>query len=134
MNSAKITNPQVDNIGFAIPINEAKEIIDDLTKYGFVKGRVRLGITGNTITQLNYEGFYIKTIENDSVLKGTKAEVGDIITHVDGVRVKSYEEMRMELAKHKVGDEITLTLLRLDSRTRQEYSFDVKCTLAESNG
>ena len=134
VNSAKITNPQVDNFGFAIPINEAKEIIDDLTKYGFVKGRVRLWITGNTITQLNYEGFYIKTIENDSVLKGTKAEVGDIITHVDGVRVKSYEEMRMELAKHKVGDEITLTLLRLDSRTRQEYSFDVKCTLAESNG
>ena len=60
--------------------------------------------------------------------------VGDIITEIDGVRVKSQTELRSELAKHEVGDQITLTLLRIDSRTRQTVELDVTVTLAESRG
>lgn len=135
VNSAKMrTELGYENMGFAIPISDAQTIINDLVKYGYVKGRVMLGITGENITQTGYEGFMIRSIDSDSVLNGTNAQVGDIITEIDGVRVKSQTELRSELAKHEVGDQITLTLLRIDSRTRQTVELDVTVTLAESRG
>lgn len=134
VNSAKIVKSGYENLGFAIPINEAKPIIDDLVKYGYVKGRVMLGITGSDVTQTGYEGFMIRSINDDSVLSGTKAQVGDIITKIDGVRVQNQKELRAELAKHSVGEQMTLTLLRVDSRTRQTSEFEITVTLTESKG
>lgn len=134
INSAKIAKTGYDNLGFAIPINEAKPIIDDLVKYGYVKGRVMLGITGSDVTQSGYEGFMIRSINADSVLSGTRAQVGDIITRIDGVRVQTQKELRSALAQHTVGDQVTLTLIRVDSRTRQTSEFVVTVTLIESRG
>ena len=51
INSAKLVDTQYEGIGFAIPINEAKPIIDQLIRYGRVTDRARLGITGIAITQ-----------------------------------------------------------------------------------
>lgn len=132
VNSAKIVLTGYEGLGFSIPINEAKDVIDDLIKYGYVTGRVSLGIMGRTVTSIGYEGFIIESINKDSTLVGTKAAVGDIITHVNGVRVTSYEEMRTELTSYEVGDTITLTLLRLDRNSRNTTDFDVTVTLQES--
>ncbi len=132
INSAKIVLTGYEGLGFSIPINEAKAIIDDLIKYGYATGRVSLGIAGRTVTSIGYEGFIIDSISNGSSLEGTTAKVGDIITHVDGVRVTDYATMRTELTKHGVGDNVTLTLLRLDNQSRTTESFDVTVKLGES--
>lgn len=132
VNSAKIVMDGYEGLGFSIPINEAKEVIDDLVKYGYVTGRVALGITGRTITSVGYEGFMIESIEPGSAMIGTNARQGDIITHVDGVRVIDYAQMRTELTSHQVGDTITLTLIRLNQQTRKVTEFDVTVVLQES--
>ena len=132
INSAKIVLTGYEGLGFSIPINEAKEVIDDLVKYGYVTGRVALGITGRTITSIGYEGFMIESIDVDSALAGTSARQGDIITHVDGVRVIDYAQMRAELTAHEAGDSVTLTLIRLNKQTRQTTEFDVTVELQES--
>lgn len=132
VNSAKIVMTGYEGLGFSIPINEAKEVIDDLIKYGYVTGRVSLGIMGRTITSIGYEGFMIDSINSDSPLKGTKAQAGDIITHVDGARVMDYAELRTELTAHKVGETVTLTLLRLDRQTRTTQEITVTIKLKES--
>lgn len=132
VNSAKIVLTGYEGLGFSIPINEAKDVIDDLIKYGYVTGRVSLGIMGRTITSIGYEGFMIESINNDSALVGTAAQAGDIITHVNGKRVTDYTEMRTELTSHDVGDSITLTLLRLDRQTRTTTEFDITVVLRES--
>ena len=134
VNSAKIVAQGYEGLGFSIPIKEAKLIIDDLIKFGYVKNRVMLGITGLDITQPGYEGFQIQTIDEKSCLKGTDARVGDIITKIDNVTVKSGTALRSELSKYKVGDKITLTLMRVDTRTGARNNFTVKCTLAEFGG
>lgn len=136
INSAKIVASGYESLGFSIPINEAKPIIDSLIEYGYVKGRVSLGITGSsyTSTNSNYNGFQIRSIGNDSSLANTEAEVGDIITHVDDVRVTDYAELRTQLSAHQVGDEVTLTLLHVNTRTRQVETIKVTCTLQESTG
>lgn len=132
INSAKIVAEEYEGLGFSIPINEAKPIINDLIKNGYVTGRVSLGITGTTVKLLNYPGFQIATIEEGSDLKNTNAKVGDIITHVDGVRVEDYSALRGELTKHKVGDKITLTLIRLSNRGVE--TLEVSCKLVANVG
>ncbi len=132
INSAKIAADGYEGLGFSIPINEAKAIIDDLTKYGYVRGRVELGITGYAVNNAVYKGFVIGSITKTSSLADTSARVGDLITAVDGVKIDGYGALRSELAKHKAGDTVTLSLLRLDSRSGQENTFTVTCTLKES--
>ncbi|MBR5134366.1 MAG: trypsin-like peptidase domain-containing protein [Clostridia bacterium] len=132
INSAKIVSEGYEGLGFSIPINEAKSVIEDLAKYGYVRNRVSLGIMGRTITSIGYEGFYIDSISQDSALAGTAAAKGDIITHVNGVRVMDYAEMRAELVKYNVGDSVTLTLIRLDRSSREVETFTVTVKLQES--
>ena len=132
INSAKIVYDGIENLGFSIPIDEAKKIIDDLVKNGHVTGRVGLGVTGYTITQIGYEGFMIYSIEKGSSLADTKVEVYDIITAVDGQKVTSRTELRSMLAKHKPGDRVTLTLKRItDQRTGETIELKETITLKE---
>ena len=132
VNSAKIVADGYEGIGFSIPINEAKVIIDDILANGYVTGRVSLGITGQTYSDSYYRGFLIYTIEDGSPMKNTEAKRGDLITAVDDVTVENYAQLRSELAKHKVGDIVTLTLLRSSNRQVQELTVSVK--LAEAKG
>lgn len=127
INSAKIVATGYESLGFSIPINEAKAIIDSLIKNGYVTGRVSLGITGTTVKLISYPGFQIASIDKESDLNNTAAEVGDIITHVNGTRVEDHSQLRSQLTKHEVGDTVTLTLIRLSNRGVQ--TFDVKCKL-----
>lgn len=136
INSAKIVASGYESLGFSIPINEAKSILESLLQYGYVKGRVSLGITGSTYTSTNsnYDGFQIMTINTDSSLAGTEAQAGDIITHVNDVRVTDYATLRAQLSTHNVGDTVTLTLLHVNSYNRQVETITVTCTLQESTG
>ena len=131
INSAKIVASGYEGLGFSIPINEAKTIIDSLIQHGYVKGRVMLGITGRT---LEGYGFRIESIGENSSLANTQAKAGDIITHVNGVRVTDYATMRSELSKYTVGNSIEMTILRVDSRTGQSNSFNITCKLKEYTG
>ncbi len=131
INSAKIAASGYEGLGFSIPINEAKVVLESLAKYGYVKGRVSLGITGQTIDNGYYQGFMIIEITKDSGLKGTEAKAGDLIVAVDDVVVTDYGTLRAELAKRKVGDKVTLKLLRSNQRTGEVTTHYVEVTLKE---
>ena len=131
INSAKIAATGYEGLGFSIPINEAKVVIDSLLKYGYVKGRVALGITGQTISSGIYKGFMIVSISENSSFKGTEARINDLIVEVDGVTITDYGTLRAELAKHQVGDQVKLKLLRSDTRTGKVTSMEITVTLRE---
>ena len=131
INSAKIAASGYEGLGFSIPINEAKKVIDSLMSDGYVKGRVALGITGKTVSSGMYQGFLIASITDGSSLQGTDAAVGDLIVAVDDTTVTDYSSLRSALSKHAVGDQVTLTLMRSDSRTGRVSSFTVPVTLKE---
>lgn len=135
INSAKIVAEGYEGLGFSIPINEAKTVLEDLVAHGYVKGRVMLGIQGNTFdTYRGYEGFLISAISENSCFIGTEAKVGDIITHVNNVRVKSYAEMREQLTSYEVGETISITLLRIQRNSPTADTVTVEITLMESDG
>lgn len=132
VNSAKIVSEEYESLGFSIPINEATVIINDLIKNGYVTGRVSLGIEGQTYTSAYYNGFLIYSINDDSPLKGTDVAVGDLLTKVNDTDVANYSQLRSALAQYKIGDTVTLTLLRNSNRKVTSYTVSVTLTEAKS--
>jgi serine protease Do len=97
--SAKV-NPDynVEGLGFAIPIDEAKIVIDDLIHYGYVKGRPTLGIEGKNIDAVNAsyydipQGFIVTKLETGSAAEKAGIMKGDIICGIEGITIKTIEE------------------------------------------
>jgi len=139
INSAKLVDTQYEGIGFAIPINEAKPIIDQLVQYGRVTDRPRLGITGIAITQSfsQYygwpQGILIVTTEEgaDISTKGLRAgEVGgDIITHIDGIETPDLDSVAKVLNGKQAGDQVELTVYRQAMQGQPSSTFTVTITL-----
>ena len=133
INSSKIVADGYEGMAFAIPVSKAQPIINELLSGGYVKGRVRLGITGQNVAMDPYgfvpaPGFMIIAIDENSAFSGTDAQVGDIITALDGESIASLDEMSNLLLKYAPGDEVTITL------NRNGTEFDVKITLLEDKG
>lgn len=138
INSSKIVATGYEGIGFAIPINIAKPVIDDLLKYGYVKGRTKIGITGQPITEAVSEikgipvGIYIWTVELGSDLAGKGVTQGDIITKIDGKPVKTFDDISDVLVTKRPGDVVTLTIFRPNTaRGTSGKSFQVDVVLQE---
>jgi len=106
-------------IGFAIPINMAKQILNDLIKKGKVV-RPWLGISAQDLTQELSEHFKVKEKEGvlvSEVHPGTGAEKaglvsGDIILSVDDKPIKNVSELVKEIQKKKVGEKVKLSIIR----------------------
>ncbi len=122
-----------EGIGFAIPINDARPIIEELITKGYVE-RPMLGISGSSITeeQAAYNnvplGLYVVQMAENGPAAKAGIRVEDIITQVDGKDVTSFSDLRDAIDSHKVGDTLTVKVYRY--KESKEYTFQV--TLASS--
>ncbi|MGF7430529.1 trypsin-like peptidase domain-containing protein [Thermoanaerobacterium thermosaccharolyticum] len=107
----------VEGMGFAIPINEAKPIIDELIKHGYVE-RPIMGVSVQEVTsqdaaQYNIPvGLYIAQVQQGSGADAAGLQAGDVITAVDGTKVDTFDSLQSIITKHKIGDTITVTFWR----------------------
>lgn len=139
INSQKIAATEFEGIGFAISINDAQPIIDDLISFGYVKGRVKIGVTIQEIDEFSARmygytpGVGVVSVEANSSAAQNGLVAGDIITQVDGEDATTNEKLSAILEKHKPGDTITLTVFR---KSLQSYQSDkelkIQVVLAES--
>ena len=140
INSAKIAETDYEGIGFAIPINEALPIIQELMQYGHVTGRAALGIQGYMINEAVAAmrrmpvGFGIEAVDPSSDLASKNVVAGDIITYINDKQVTSYDVLANELAEFKPGDTVKLTIYRSSSSGGARRSFEVNVVLIESAG
>ena len=138
--SAKIISTDYEGIGFAIPTQTAKPIIEEIITKGYISGRAKLGITGTTVDSVTSryynvpEGVQIITIEPDGCLYGTEAKVGDIIIGFKGEEITGMEDLQAMLAKSTPGDEVEIVLYRYSATGMNDKTFTVKVKLAESRG
>ena len=122
INSAKMSSAygsaSVEGLGFAIPISDAKVIIDDLINNGYVTGRPQIGITTVDVTEaysryLNIPmGVYVQSVQKDSAAEKAGLQIGDVIIDIEGEAVKTAEELNKVKNNYKAGDKVTLTVTR----------------------
>lgn len=139
INSSKLSSTQIEGIGFAIPISTAKPIVDDLIAYGYVRGRVLLGITYYPVSDAvgamsGYTpGLWVQSVREDmdAYAKGLRA--GDIITQIDGQDVRDSATVKGILSAKKPGDSVKLTVVQ-QSISGKIKTYTINVTLAEDKG
>ena len=138
VNTSKISMTYYEAMSFAVPSSTFTEVVHDLIDYGYVQGRVKLGISCSVLSDA-YEnqgipaGLQIREISSESDLNG-KAQVYDIITHCDGTRVKTLSQLQDIMFQKKPGDTITLKLYHPASATKAAKEYTVKVKLLEDKG
>ncbi|MEG2275061.1 MAG: trypsin-like peptidase domain-containing protein [Clostridia bacterium] len=125
INSAKINATGVEGIGFAIPIDDAKPIIEELIANKKIK-RPYIGIAGieidkETAKRYEYpEGIYVKTVEKGSPAEQAGVKVGDIIVKVENKKISKMDELNARKFEMKIGDKLKITVSRATKETELE--------------
>lgn len=120
INSAKINATGVEGIGFAIPIDTAKPIIEQLIQNKKV-ARPYVGITGINIDKATAEkykypqGIYVQNVEKGSPAELAGVQRGDIIIKVDGKDITTMEELNEIKYNKNIGDKLELVVSRSNS-------------------
>lgn len=146
INSMKIASTDTEGMGFSVPSSVVKEVFDSIVANGYVTGRVKLGITYAAASSYDKYSMYvaikelpsgsivIASISDDSALKDTDAQVGDLIVGVNGKEMTSTGMLAEMIENMSVGDELTLNLVRIDTQNWTQKNFDVKVKLVEDKG
>ena len=108
INTIKLSSTEVEGIGFAIAISEAKPIIDDLINNGYVSGRPLVGVS----VSANRNGLTVEQIAQGSGAEKAGMQVGDLIVKADGQSVKTSAQLNEIRDKKAPNDTLTLTVIR----------------------
>ena len=121
--NAKDSATEVEGIAFAIPINKVLDIINDLKSYGYVTGKIDLGMQLTDISSndtafyygLQKTGCYVLSVTRGSNAEQAGFRTGDLITKVNGTEVSSTTAVNKALESFKVGDSVKFTVYRSGS-------------------
>ena len=106
-----------EGLGFAIPINEAMPIIEELKEKGYVERPV-LGVSGGFLTEQGAAyyrcpvGFVVQQVSAGGGAEAAGIQSMDVITAIDGQELASYAEMSQAITNHEIGDTVTVTVWR----------------------
>ena len=116
--SSKLVSTSYDNIGFAITVNSAKPIIEELMEKGYIPDKPRIGISYYIVNaeaaKLNNveAGIYVMDISDDCNVAKTELKVGDIITEMNGKAVTDTDVVTEIMSGLKAGDSMTCKVYR----------------------
>ena len=133
--NAKSSSSDAEGLGFAIPINDAIQVAQDLLENGYVSGRPYMGITyiavtdAQTAAQLNVNAYGVYVVD---VVQGGPADkaglkAGDRIVSVDGTEIAQKDDLGTLMQQHTAGDTLSITVAR-DGQMQT-----VSLTLGEKN-
>lgn len=113
--NAKTSATSIEGIGFAIPINDAKVIIEELVKNGYVSNRATLGIYTKELSLDTSEykaGLYVKEVIDNSGAQKAGMKAYDRIVSVDGIEISTYTDLSKILKKLSPNDTIEVVVER----------------------
>jgi serine protease Do len=131
INTIKISTAGVEGLGFAIPINDAKPIVDQLRMFGYIKGRPQIGITGEQVTEPIAQqygipiGVYIIEVTAGSGADKAEIRKGDILISLADKEVKTMKDLDDIKKSYKAGDTVNAVVVR------DEAKVDLKLTFTE---
>ena len=147
INSSKIASTSYEGMGFAVPSTTVKEVFDEIVQNGYVTNRAKLGInyfpaSSNQMysmivgaNHLPSGTVVIQSVNADSALVNTDVQSGDMITKANGKDLDNVNVLADMIEESSVGDEITLTICRVDTKNNYSISeFEVTVQLVEDKG
>ena len=137
--NSKIVATTYEGLGFALTINEAKPIMQDLLSYGYVKSRPVLGITTVELNEYRAQlygaklsqGLLVSGLNEGAPVEKSGLQVSDIITKINGKNVSKVADVQQIISKFKVGDTVTATVARVNAAGGVD-SVEIKIELTES--
>ena len=138
--SSSSSSSSVEGMGYAIPVSQVKDIIDELmnreTRFPVdEEDRGYLGITSNTVLQVDSEvsemygipeGIYIRELDENSALYEAGIKEKSVIVKINGIRIKNWDDMAEEISYYEAGETITVTVSVMGNGKFEEQDFDVK--------
>lgn len=147
MNSSKIASTEYEGMGFAVPSETLQEVFTEIVKNGYVTNRAKLGITYFPATSVQMYSMLvganhlpagtliIQSVSADSDLANKDVKQGDMITKVNGKDLDSADMLADMIEKASVGDHLTLTINRVDTKNNYALSeFELEVELVEDRG
>ena len=130
--NAKDSATEVEGIAFAIPSNKVLDVIKDLKEYGYVTGKISLGIEVESLSSLDTAfyygvgetGCYVTSVNSDSNAQKAGMRKGDIIKKVNGKEVTSQTDIDKVLKDSKVGDTVTFEISRNGRSAEISYALE----------
>ncbi len=114
--SSSGSEASIDNIGFAIPVNAIRSIVESIIEKGYYsKPYLGVGVVDVSREYQIYglpQGAAVQTVTQGSPAEKAGLQVGDIITKVDGTEITSRTELTSIVGRCKIGDAVTLTVYR----------------------
>ena len=118
--NAKSSSSDAEGLGFAIPINDAIKVAQELLENGYVTGRPYLGITYLAVTDaqtaqqlgVNAYGVYIVDVTKGGPADQAGLKAGDRIVSVDGSEIAAKDDLGTLMQKHTAGDTLAITVAR----------------------
>jgi serine protease Do len=135
INSVKVE--AAEGLGFAIPIDEVKPIVDELIKHGYVTGRPIIGISTRDITPAiskQYdipEGVYVVQVSPFSGAEKAGIQPSDVIVEANGQKVRTVKELNDIKNQLKAGDTISLTIKRPNQEANRWDTLKINVVLDE---
>lgn len=129
INTIKISEEGVEGLGFAIPIDDAVPIINELIQNKKIS-RPYIGISGFNIDKTTadryklVEGVYVSEVMSGTPAQKAGIQKGDMITEIDGKAITTMEELNSIKNTKKVGDKITLKVYRQEKYTNVEVTLE----------
>ncbi|WP_367923929.1 S1C family serine protease [uncultured Ruthenibacterium sp.] len=122
ISSAKLSGSDYEGLCFAIPISDAKPVVENLIAYGYVRDRMTLGVTVIALSSvtgpdrgLPAQGLYIAEILPESDLLNQDVKVGDVIVKADGQELAAAADLQAILKEKKSGDTIDLEIYKYEN-------------------
>lgn len=117
---AKSSGSDVEGLGFAIPIDDVKTVINELIDYGYVVGRTELGVTlvdidtqqSAMMYRVNQLGTYILQVNEGSAAEKAGLQVGDRVISFGDTQVTSSSDISNALDSYQAGDQVKMTVQR----------------------
>ncbi|GMQ62013.1 S1C family serine protease [Vallitalea maricola] len=135
INSYKLASTDIEGMGFAIPVNEAKPIIEDIVNQ---KDRPALGIRGIDVTEEMGDfyglpiGILVKEVTEGSGAEKAGLRSQDIIFEFGGAKIFNFEDLQKEIEKYEVGDTVSVKVARKTNNGFEKVELNVKLTDRQS--
>lgn len=127
--SAKLGISYYEGLGFAIPMDTVKPIVDELIQNGYIAGRPQIGISGQNVSAQQSaaygipQGVRVINVDSRSNAAAAGVQANDIITGINGTEVTDMDGVNAVKDKLSAGDKITLTLYRMSTGKTVTVSF-----------